>query len=340
MICNKYKYALIDFSYILSRNTFAVSAGKKRGEYTEADLIKSVIQTLAKLGKDYGISADKTILIGDKWSKDFGGYYRTYLVKDYTEYKGDRVYWDDKKVEDFIAEGNHTEEEIEKVKNEAYMNNVKYKAKYAIINDLGYFGIPSVLVEGWEADDLSWASTGFLYNPNDKPSIFVTKDSDWKYNLSPKMDYFSLPKKGSDPEVITYDQMYTTMPDEIKAMGISLYDYHCMTDALGFGHNMLGVSKKSGVTDSTKAILKVMAGDFSDVANPDMYKTQMSTFDVSSFPRFNEVRDIVTNKYGTMGHIGSGSEFMEFCKKYNISGISEQYYNNFVGRLDPSLYLE
>lgn len=337
MICNKYKYALIDFSYILSRNTFAVSAGKKRGEYTESDLIKSVIQTLAKLGKDYGICADKTILIGDKWSKDFGGYYRTYLVKDFTEYKGDRVYWDDKKVEDFIAEGTHTEEEIEKVKDEAYMNSVKYKAKYAIINDLGYFGIPSILVEGWEADDLSWASTGFLYNPEDKPSILVTKDSDWKYNLSPKMDYFSLPKKGSNPEIITYDQMYLTIPDEIKAKGVSLYDYHCMTDALGFGHNMLGVSKKTG-TDSTQAILKILGGDYSDVENLDMYKTQMSTFDVSKFPRFNEVRDIVVNKYGTIGHIGTSSEFMEFCKKYNISGISEQYYNNFISRLDSSMY--
>ncbi len=339
MICNKYKYALIDFSYILSRNTFAVKAGRKRGEYTESDLIKSVIQTLAKLNKDYGISADKTILIGDKWSKEFGGYYRTYLVKDYTEYKGTRVYWDDAKVEGFIAEGGHTEEEIEKVKDEAYMNKVKYKAKYAIINDLGYFGIPSILVEGWEADDLGWASTGFLFNTEEKPSILVTKDSDWKYNLSPKMDYFSLPKKGSDPEIITYNQMYDTIPEELKAKGVSLYEYHCMTDALGFGHNDLGVAKKTGV-DSTQTILKILSGDYTDVENPDMYKVQMSTFDISSFPRFNEVRDIINNKYKTIGHIGSSTEFMDFCKKYNITGISEQYYNNFVSRLDPGLYLE
>ena len=131
--------------------------------------------------------------------------------------------------------------------------------------------------------------------------------------------------------------MYLTIPDEIKAKGVSLYDYHCMTDALGFGHNMLGVSKKTG-TDSTQAILRILGGDYSDVENLDMYKTQMSTFDVSKFPRFNEVRDIVVNKYGTIGHIGTSSEFMEFCKKYNISGISEQYYNNFISRLDSSMY--
>lgn len=339
MLFNKYKYALIDFSYILSRNAFAVKAGKNRGEYTEADLIKSVIQTLAKLGKDYGITADKTILIGDKWSKEFEGYYRTYLVKDYIQYKGDRVYWDDKKVENYIAEGGHTDEEIEKVKDEAYMNTVKYKAKYAIINDLGYFGIPTILVDGWEADDLSWASTGFLYDQDEKPSILVTKDSDWKYNLSPKMDYFSLPRKGSNPEIITYDQMYATLPDEIKAANISLYDYHCITDALGFGHNCLGVSKKSGI-DPTKAILKILAGDYSDVENIDMYKTQLSTFNISAFPRFNEVKDIILNKYGMVGHIGTSTEFTKFCEKYNIIGISEQYYNNFVSHLDPGMYKE
>lgn len=69
---NKYKYALIDNSYILARNHYGISVGKKAGEYTVGDLIKSCIYTLNKIPRDFGVTADKYVFICDKWSPDFG----------------------------------------------------------------------------------------------------------------------------------------------------------------------------------------------------------------------------------------------------------------------------
>ena len=87
---NKYKYALIDNSYILARNHYGISAGKKAGEYTVGDLIKSCIYTLNKIPRDFGVTADKYVFICDKWSPDFGGYYTTHLLGGaYKDSRGD-----------------------------------------------------------------------------------------------------------------------------------------------------------------------------------------------------------------------------------------------------------
>lgn len=61
MLTTKYRYALVDMSYILYRNAYAASKGKDVGEYTSGDIIRITIQTLNKIPRDYNISADKFI---------------------------------------------------------------------------------------------------------------------------------------------------------------------------------------------------------------------------------------------------------------------------------------
>ena len=56
---------LVDLSFVVSRNIFSISNWKKPGDYREGDVIKSIIQTLAKIFRDYGITADKIVFIGD-----------------------------------------------------------------------------------------------------------------------------------------------------------------------------------------------------------------------------------------------------------------------------------
>ena len=71
MIGNKYKYGLIDLSYILMRNVYAAARGKKIGEFGPNDVIRMTIQTLNKMSRDHGISVDKYIFVRDQWSREY-----------------------------------------------------------------------------------------------------------------------------------------------------------------------------------------------------------------------------------------------------------------------------
>lgn len=62
MIGNRFLYSIVDFSYVLTRNLFAVARGKKIGEFNAGDVMRMTIQTINKLARDYGISADKVSL--------------------------------------------------------------------------------------------------------------------------------------------------------------------------------------------------------------------------------------------------------------------------------------
>ena len=338
MIGNKYKYALIDLSYILMRNMYAASKGKNIGEYNEGDIIRITIQTLRKIVRDFGISADKFIMLYDKWDKQLGGYYRTWLLKDFVKYKGTRVYMTEEEVERMIASGEYTEEDILKAKLEAYQNQVKYKAKWGMISDLGKIGIPCFGVEGWEFDDLAWLTACQIYGQdNGKPSVIITKDSDLTYSLTPQMQYFKIPTGGSDPKIITYEDMYATIPEELKAKGISLYMYKAFLDSLGYGHNDMSSTRKSGISP-TEAILKILQGDYSDVENVEAFKTQMKSFDLGGFPRLQEAKDLISTKLGTVGRLGTLDDFHKFCDKYKVSGITDKYYSEFIAGFDQKLF--
>ena len=144
-------------------------------------------------------------------------------------------------VEEMKKDPTKTEEEINKAIDEAYINKVKLEAKKGLMYELDKFGIPCVGVSGWEFDDLAWLASCMLYSEGGKKSIIITKDSDLQYSLSPTMDYFRIPTGGSEPEIITYDQMYEKIPHSLRGR-ISLYQYKSFLDSLGEGHKFVGIS--------------------------------------------------------------------------------------------------
>ena len=73
---NKYRYCFVDTSYLVRRNGWVVSKGKEPGEYNYLDIVKMSIQTINKMARDCGMTADKFVLVFDSWSKDYEGYYR------------------------------------------------------------------------------------------------------------------------------------------------------------------------------------------------------------------------------------------------------------------------
>lgn len=337
MIGNKYRYLILDSSYVITRNLFAISKGKEIGEYTEGDVMRMTIWTLNKLARDYGITADKILMVGDKWDPDLGGYYTTYLLKG--KYKSDRVYINEDVVEQMRNDPNVTPEELHEAEIKLYQNQVKYKSKWGMVRDFKNIGIPSFFVSGWEFDNLAWLASCMLCDSN-KKSVIVTKDSDLQYALSPMMDYFRIPTGGSDPVIITYDEMYNTIPKSLRDRGISLYQYKAYSDSLGFGHNAMTSTRKSGCTDSEEIINKILDGDYSMVEDIETFEKQMTTFDISKFPRLEEAKKIVAEEFSTVGKIGSLNDFHDICNKYNITGVSDRYYSDFSNRFDPKLFTE
>lgn len=229
-----------------------------------------------------------------------------------------------------------SEAEKQSAYEKVYANEVRFKAKWGIIEDLQNFGVPSIGLDGWEYDNLAWLAAGLLYDPSSKPSVFITKDSDLQYALTPMMDYFKLPTRGSDPQIITYNEMYDTIPDSLKTR-LSLYQYKSYLDAMGDGHNGMRKTRKDRVAPEI-VIEHVLEGDYSDLDDAELFKLQLSTFDISKYPRLNEAKRLVLELFGTMGKLGSLSEFHDFCKKYGITGISDPYFIEFISKFNQDLY--
>lgn len=347
---NRFKYALIDSSMLIYRNAWMCSKDKQPGEYTPGDVIQMTIWSLNKFARDYGILADKFVFVADKWDPEWNGYYTTHLLQGaYKDSRGDiedakgkadplATYMTQDKYDALKADPSTTPEQLEEAYKKLYFNETKKKAKFALTYELGKFGVPSIFVPGYEADNLMYLASMLLYDESDKPSVLVTKDSDISYCTSPKMLQFRMSVGKSAPEFITYEKMYQEMPQEIKDLGLSLYQYKSILDSLGEGHNGMRRTRKPG-SDVVRAIQKIMRGDFSDLDDPELFKKQMETFKIDKYPRFEEAKRQILDILPTAGQLGGITDFHKFCDKYGIKKISDRYYTEFISRFNPDLYI-
>ena len=153
-------------------------------------------------------------------------------------------------------------------------------------------GIPYFSWPGYEFDDIATLASFNLNGVSPKPNIIVTKDTDLLYSLSPGCDQFLLPTKGSDPKVVTYNDMYYKVPEVLRNMGLGLYMYHAYCDSLGVtGHNDNLKTIKPGC-DSTQTIMKILSGDYSNVDKIDAFNAQLDSFNLSKFPQVDRVNDM------------------------------------------------
>ena len=340
MIGNKYNYAFIDGSFLLTRNLFVATKDKKPEEMNPGEVLRITIQTINKLYRDWGVGADKVILIFDEWDRNLvnAGYIRSYMIKDYVQYKGSRKFVTEETIEQMRQDPNVTEEQLNKAIHELASSRIKFQAKKIMREEFKNIGLPYFSWPGYEFDDIATLASFNLTGKTPKPNLIVTKDSDLSWSLSPECDQFLLPTKGSTPTVITYDEMYYKVPEVLRNMGLGLYMYHAYCDSLGItGHNDNLKTIKSG-HDGTKTIINIMNGDYSDVENPEAFKAQFRSFDLSIFPNVDQVNNMIFNDFGTQGHIGTVEEFKNFCNKYNIKGISDSYYTGLSDRFDTKLF--
>lgn len=334
----EYVFAVVDLSYLLQRNLYACSRGLGIGEFTAGDVVKMTIQTLNKIPRDYKLSISKYILLADKWSENYDGYYRHYILSG--TYKTDRTWMTPEKLKSIEEDPNSTEKDISKARYELYINNVKQEAKEILKTELRYFGVPCIWQDGWEFDDCAYLFACLWYNNSDpRKSVIITKDSDLQYSINPRVDYFRLPTAGSQPEIIDYEQMYLSIPEDLRNLGMSLYDYKAHMDSLGMGHNMMQKTKYPKA-DPIITIKKILSGDYSWVKDPDLFKLQLSTFDISKFPGFQDIFNKLTNDIYTIGRLGGVEEFRRFCETHGINGVTDKYYKTFISRFDQKLFTE
>jgi len=335
MLRNNYAQVWIDGSFLLTRSVFALTRGTDPKKVTPGDIFKLNLQTINRLARDWGISGAKIIIIWDKWSSDYSGYIRSWLLRDHLKYKGSRKIITKEDVDE--AERTGTEEEIKKVKREFDLNNLKQTSKYAMISEFPKLGICSYYYPGYEFDDIATLASFYYNDKTDLSNIIVTKDTDLRYSLCPTCDFFSLPTYGSSPKIVTYREMYETIPEELRNRGVSLYQYNAMMNAAGFfGHNDLVVTKKRGAK-SEKTLLGILDDNYEGISKPELYKLQYDTYDLSKFPNIDQVmKDI--SEFCCTGTYGTLDNFHEICKNYNITDISDIYYLGILSRLDEKYY--
>lgn len=343
MFTNKYKYGLIDLSYLLNRNIFSCCRLYGIGGFTAGDVVRTIIQTINKVSRDHGITMDKCLLLNDTYSKEYNGYFRTKLLGGL--YKTSRIHLSTEEITEIRNNPEVSEKEKEKAELNYFKDKIKKEAK-KLLRDYGNnFGLPNVSVSGWEFDDLVRLSSILLMqDPESKPSIIISKDSDLQYALTPKLDYFKIPTAKSTPETITYSYMMSTVPREILDKGLGLYEYKSYVDSLGGGHNDMLRSKKPRI-NTNRAILKILEGEGKSVIeDEELFNRQLKTFSIQDFPNYDEAKDKLMSAFLSDGKIQPYPEFRTFSDVMGIntnkSFISKNYYEEFTGRFDKKLFNE
>lgn len=339
MIENKFTYAFIDGSWILTRNAWIATKDKSIEEMNPGDICRITLQTISKLYKDWECSADKPIVIFDEWSRDLGGYIRTWMMREYGEYKGTRQWMTQAKLDAMRNDPNVTPEEIKAAEHELAANKCKQDAKKIMKAEFGKIGIPVFSVPGYEFDDIATLASFMLNGVTEKKNVIVAKDSDLSWSLCPGCVQFLPPLRGVNQRFVEYDEMYHQVPEVLTARGVGPYMYHAYCDSLGVtGHND-NVKTIKPRCDGTETILKILDGDYSNVENPDAFKAQFNSFDLGNFPDLDRVKDLIMNVFPKAGHIGSTLEFRNFCNTYKVD-ISDLYYMAFSDRLERKMFSE
>lgn len=318
----KYKYAIFDAQYLLTRNFCAM---KSNGEVPKVEnLARSFFWTLAKYLRE-NFQAQKVICLWDKWP-----YHSAEMLKG--EYKDSRVYYTEDDLEGLDPEKD--KEEYQRIKFESDCNEAKQHAKYWIIKEFSKIGIVSILKSGYEADDLAYLISKHL--KDDEKSVIISRDSDWKYRVSPNLDYAH--DKGG---ITTYQEMYDSMPKELRDYGLSLYQYKSLIDSLFGSHNDMRRTVKEDIKDCPETYLRALDLDetlFATTEDFERFKLQTRSFDVDNFPECDKAKAMLfyMNKNGRVATKGQFSNFRIFNQFY----VKDETYRVFSEQLNPLLYLD
>lgn len=215
-------------------------------KYGAEHLVLSFIQSVFKIARDK-LNCERYFILWDKKP-----YHKTEFLKSdlgKSDYKTDRPKESDKLIKKLGT------------------------AKYLILKELGSLGLSSIMIKGWEADDLAYLASCQCVGRS-KKSVLISFDSDWESWVGPNTDYYNLKRD----EILTYERaMHLHKPIE----GYSIFQSKAIRDSLRGSHNNLQVSLKSEFksVNSLAIIRAYESGDYHYFKDVDLFKAQLRTFD-------------------------------------------------------------
>jgi len=335
------KYLIVDAQWLLTRNfkqkcNYAKEGdiymvdGKPVGDennkpiftlvpgFTASDLMTTFFQSVVKFTNDF-YKAEKIILLWDKYP------YHKFKFKE--NYKASRHYASTEDLEglDPIKDA----KEIIATKLEIDHLKIKQQAKSRIIEHFGTLGMPSLVLPGYEADDLAGEVAKYLSAKSNGTSLLWSVDSDWNYLTQPHVNHIT--PKG---QIITYEEMMK----EVGDLDMSLYEYKSWIDSLAGSHNDLErtISSEYKVTDWNECIKIIKGGDESILGDAKMFHDQLKSFSVVDYPEYDVVKDMIS-RIDSMGSIADPVSFSIFTSEQGLN-VSNNYYLNYIQQLNQNLY--
>lgn len=311
-----YKYGIIDATVILVRNYKAFSHSDY---FNEGALVKSFIQSYFKLLDTYEVG--RSILVWDQKPYHKSKILKAELGKDHFKSGRDHV------SEDKVAK---EVDPIKKSKLQKELDNVKImgKAKLYLLQNLHKIGVSSINRIGWEADDLAYIYADLLKNEDGKVALF-SNDSDYDYYLTPNSDYINLRFN----KKVTYEDAVKKRAIE----GLSLMESKMWRESMRGSHNSLKALLKDGETRPVRILKNLYeSGDTSFLTSPEIFKAQLKTFDIESYPEYSEVVELFKKKLAT-AKIGTVDDFKSILAPLKIN-IDTKHYKNYLNNINSELW--
>lgn len=231
-----------------------------------------------------------------------------------------------------------------RLENELKCDMIKEEVKYFIIDTFGNIGMPSLIFDGYEADDLALTCLKICEeNPDGRPSFICSKDSDWRYLLTKNSEILRYHRGTMEK----YEEVLSEIPIEVQKKGVSLYLWKSATDALVGSHNYLqNCVKRDKQFDFVDIFDHLNDKDWlEEICDTDVFIPQLKSFEVVNYPDYNEVYSCIKeNILGNTGKLLDTKLFSNFSKTYltSLNGrpISDSYYDKFVSLINPNAYGE
>lgn len=350
-MANNYKFAFFDAQLILVRTIKALSPRSPEGIVKREDVMRTFLYSIFKVVREKGV--DRPVLLWDS-----SPYHKKDILESFlpeSHYKADRWIQEDiGELKDKIAQLGiqidslrgvpESEEQIAKLEKEIANINQRIKnqiadtanfeirqdIKYYFINELGKYGMSSVIKKGWEADDIAYLYAN-LVKPDPRKSLVVTTDTDWEYWINDNVD-----KYNNYSGIITTAEEVRKRHEDVlsKFPEWDLFKLKMYLDVCYGSHNNLyrTLNEKS----KGKKLWEILDNLDEYIEDKNMYDAQLATWDFTRYPDY----DFMSNSldwYLKEGAIASREDYHNFLKTNKI-GMNPEKYREFVSYLNPNLY--
>jgi len=291
-------------------------------QFTVHDLVEKFFWSIVKFIRD-DYNCNKVILLWDK-----APYLRSKILSDY---KAGREYHSQDTVDEWDLE-NDPQGYLQEAENYR-AELIKQEAKYWIINNLHDFGFPSIIYDGYEADDLAeiFSNSEAIEVNDGLKSAICSVDSDWMCWTSKKVDWIN----HNDKEAWTYDDAILEYGMDLDT-DLSLFEIKMYYDSFFGSHNALVKTCSVTRRKFKQLIDEVRHEDYSHITDIDQMKRNLKSFDIKSFKNYNEVNNLIYNTIKCKSGYWTEKKYLKLVAKG--FKITKSYFDKNITYLNPIYY--